>query len=72
MYGGLPDEPVQAAPAVIKVIDAASAPVLPIRPDRYAIAMKGGLCGLLAAAVIASVRRRWKPEAELPLDAVNE
>lgn len=70
-YGGLPDAPVQATSTVIKVIDEASMPVLPVSPDRYAIAMKGGLGGLLAAAVIATIRRRWKPEADLPVDAVN-
>jgi hypothetical protein len=70
-YGGLPDEPVQAAPTTLKLIGEASLPVLPISPNRFVIAMKGGLAGLLGAAVIATIRRRWKPEAELPVDAVN-
>jgi capsular polysaccharide biosynthesis protein len=70
-YSGLPDAPVDASPTALKVIDAASMPVAPVSPNRYTIAMKGGLAGLLAAAVIATVRRRWKPEAELPVDAVN-
>jgi hypothetical protein len=70
-YGGLPDVPLDASPTTLKVLDEASMPVASISPDRYAIAMKGGLAGLLAAAAIATIRRRWKPEAELPVDAVN-
>lgn len=70
-YGGLPDEPVQTADTVLKVIDEPSMPGLPVSPNRYVVAIKGGLAGLLAAAVIATIRRRWKPEAELPVDAVN-
>jgi capsular polysaccharide biosynthesis protein len=70
-YGSLPDEPVQPAPGVLKVIDQASTPVLPISPNRYAVAAKGCVAGLLAAAVIATIRRRWKPEEDLPMDAVN-
>lgn len=70
-YGGLPDEPVPPAPTTLKVIDEASMPVLPISPNRFRIAMQGGLAGLLAAALIATIRRRWKPESELPMDAVN-
>jgi capsular polysaccharide biosynthesis protein len=70
-YGGLPDAPFQPAPDVIRVIDAASTPTLPVSPNRYLIALKGGLAGLVAAGLIATIRRRWKPDAELPFDAVS-
>jgi hypothetical protein len=70
-YGGLPDESVQPAPTTLKVVDGPSMPVLPISPYRYVIATQGGLAGLLAAAVIATIRRRWRPEADLPVDVVN-
>ena len=53
-YGTLPDEPVHAAPTTLKVLDGPSMPVLPISPNRYVIALKGGLAGLLAAAVMAT------------------
>ena len=56
---------------MLEVIDAASTPVLPISPDRYVIAIKGGLAGLLTAGVIATIRRRWNPEPELPVNVVN-
>jgi capsular polysaccharide biosynthesis protein len=71
-YSVLPDEPSQPSPTVLEVIDKASMPALPISPNRYVIAIKGALAGLVLAAVIATIRRRWKPEAELPMDAVNE
>jgi len=73
MRGGQASEP--ATPpqlANITVIDKPSLPILPVSPDRYRMAGTGGLAGLLAAAIIALIRRRWKPEPELPLDPVSE
>jgi hypothetical protein len=70
-YGSLPDEPLQPAPTVLEVIEAPSTPVLPVSPNRYAIAARGGLAGLFAAGIIATIRRRWNPEDEIPVDAVD-
>ena len=50
---------------VMEVLDKASLPVSPTKPNRSAIVMTGGILGLLAAAVVALIRRRWKPETDL-------
>ncbi len=72
MYGGLPDASVPAVPRTkVEILDKPSTPVLPVSPNRYQIAGEGGVAGLLAAAFIALVRRRWRPERDIPLDAVN-
>ncbi len=73
MYARLPDEPVtHAAWGKFEVLDQPSTPVLPVSPNRYQIAGEGGIAGLCAAAIIALIRRRWKPEGDIPVDAVNE
>ena len=67
-YASLPDEPVtQPAWGKFEVLEKASTPVLPVSPDRYRIAGEGGVAGLLAAALIALIRRRWHPEGEATL-----
>lgn len=72
LYGGLPDAPVtQLTSANISVLDAPSLPVTPARPNRARIAITGGIAGMIAGAVIAMIRRRWKPESDIPIDAVN-
>ena len=53
------------------VVNEPSTPILPIKPNRYVITGIGGLAGLFLAAVTAAIRRRWRPEPEIPLDPVN-
>jgi hypothetical protein len=60
------------APVVMDVLDNASLPAQPISPNRRNLALTGGIAGLIAATIIAIVRRRWKPEADIPLNAVQE
>lgn len=55
----------------LEVLDPASVPDGPIKPNRYLVAAAGGVAGLVMAVVIATIRRRWKPEADIPMDAVN-
>jgi len=54
------------------VLANASLPAKPVKPNRLSIALTGGITGLIAAAIIAIVRRRWKPEADIPVNAVHE
>lgn len=68
--GGAPPQPLM--PAVMDVLDPASMPITPVKPNRYMIAASGGIAGLAAAAVIAIIRRRWRPDAEMPVDAVHQ
>jgi hypothetical protein len=49
-------------PVVMDVLDNASLPAKPVKPNRLNIALTGGITGLIAAAIIAIVRRRWKPK----------
>jgi uncharacterized protein involved in exopolysaccharide biosynthesis len=53
------------------VLDTASLPVSPVFPNRLSAAVTGGIVGLIAAGIIAMIRRRWHPQPQLPLDAVN-
>jgi len=72
LFGGLPDAPVTSpSPAKLTILHEPTLPVLPVSPDRYRMAGTGGLAGLLAASIIALIRRRWVPESEIPMDAVN-
>ena len=61
----------QESPSVLEVLDQPSLPVTPTSPNRLAYAVEGCGWGLLAAAVIAIMWHRWKPETQLPLDAVS-
>ncbi len=56
----------------VSVLNPASTPILPVSPNRFDFTAEGGAAGLIMAALIALVRRRWQPEPELPLDAVSE
>ena len=73
LYGSVanvPATPMQwGRPATL---ESPSLPVLPVSPDRYKITGEGGLAGLIAAAIVAMIRRRWKPEPDIPLDPVSE
>jgi hypothetical protein len=55
----------------LDVLDAASLAVQPTGPNRFMIACAGGVAGVLIAAAVAVIRRRWKPEPEIPADAVT-
>jgi hypothetical protein len=57
-------------PVVMQLLDTASLPASPTKPNRLNIALAGCIAGLIAAGLIAIVRRRWKPEADIPVDAV--
>jgi LPS O-antigen subunit length determinant protein (WzzB/FepE family) len=63
--------PAQDTPVVVDILDAASLPVSPTSPNRYRHAVFGGFWGVVAAALIALVRRRWEPETHLPVNAAN-
>jgi hypothetical protein len=70
--GGLPDRPAsEIVSGQLTFVDEPSLPVLPVSPDRYAIAGIGGAAGLFLAGVIAIIRNRWRPEGDIPMDAVN-
>ena len=56
---------------ILAVLDPASLPVAPISPNRYVMTGLGFLAGLVLAIVTALIRRRWKPEPEIPVDVVN-
>lgn len=72
LYGSLPAAPATPLPSLnLEVLDVPSLPVQPTKPNRPAIAITGGTAGVLAGALVALVRRRWKPEANIPVDAVN-
>lgn len=59
-------------PVVMDILEIASLPKVPISPNRRNMALTGGIAGLIAAALVAMIRRRWKPEADIPLNAVEE
>ena len=46
---------------VIEILDRASTPIDPAKPNRYLIAGTGGICGVFLAGIISLLRRRWKP-----------
>ncbi len=50
---------------VLDVLDTASLPVNPTSPNRRGIVLAGAIWGVIAAGIIAMVRRRWKPETDL-------
>jgi hypothetical protein len=54
--------------ATIEILDRASTPIHPVKPNRYKIAGLGGVCGVFLAGIVSLLRRRWKPE---PRIAVN-
>jgi capsular polysaccharide biosynthesis protein len=58
---------VKPAP-VIEILDRASTPIHPVKPNRYKIAGLGGIGGVFLAGIVSLLRRRWKPE---PRVAVN-
>jgi len=58
-------------PSVLEVLDQPSLPVTPSSPDRVKMALAGCFCGIAASVVIAIMRNRWKPQTNVPLDAVN-
>jgi len=60
------------APLVLEILDPASLPIQPTSPKRYMIAWTGCLIGFALAGAIALIRRRWKPEADFPVDALPE
>jgi capsular polysaccharide biosynthesis protein len=61
---------VDAAPALaIEVLDKASTPVSPVKPNRYLISGMGGFCGVFLAGIIWLLRRRWKPERQIPVNS---
>lgn len=55
--------PAEPAKVEVSVLDKPSLPVSPVKPNRPMIAVAGCFWGVIAAAVIALLRRRWKPEA---------
>jgi len=55
--------PPESPKVQVSVLDEPSLPVSPVSPNRYRHAGLGCLGGVIAAAVIALLRRRWKPEA---------
>lgn len=65
-----PVETAATAP-VIEVLDRASAPQSPASPNRALAAAMGGSCGVLLAGVISLLRRRWKPEQQVPVDSIG-
>jgi hypothetical protein len=71
LYGGLPDAPVSLTSANITILDAPSLPTTPASPNRASIAITGGILGMIVGAIIATIRRRWKPEGDIPIDAVT-
>ncbi len=58
--------------SVIEVLDQPNLPTSPIKPNRYVIAAIGGIIGIVLAALIAIIRRRWKPEPDFPVNAIPE
>jgi hypothetical protein len=50
---------------VMDVLDTASLPVNPTKPNWRSMVLSGGFLGFVTAAIIAMVRRRWKPEGDL-------
>jgi len=58
----------QPAP-VIEILDKASTPIDPVKPNRYLISGMGGICGIFLAGIISLVRRRWKPEQAMPVNS---
>jgi len=72
LYGGLPIDPATLFSSVkMEILDVPSMPVTPAKPNRYSMAVTGGIAGALAGAIIALIRRRWRPEGDIPVDAVN-
>ena len=59
-------------PEVMDVLDTASLPVNPTSPKRYLMTFGGGIYGVIIAAIIALIRRRWRPEPSFPVGAVPE
>jgi len=53
----------------LETLDVPSLPMAPTYPNRYMMALTGGLAGIGVAVVVWTVRRRWKPEPEVPVDA---
>ena len=64
--------PPSMIPEVLDVLDTASLPQRPSWPNRRVIALLGGIIGVVLAAIIALIRRRWKSEPEFPVDAIPE
>ncbi len=62
LSGTAPAKPVPA----IEILDRASAPIDPVKPNRYLIAGMGGVCGVFLAGIISLLRRRWKPATQMP------
>jgi len=61
---------VDSAPAPkIEILDQPSTPVSPVKPNRYLISGMGGFCGMFLAGIISLLRRRWKPEPQIPVNS---
>jgi hypothetical protein len=72
LYGDLPDADVPPlASTKLEILDAPSLPITPTTPDRPRIAITGGIVGIIAGALSSTIRRRWKPEGDVPIDAVT-
>lgn len=54
---------------VIEILDRASTPIDPAKPNRYLIAGTGGICGVFLAGIISLLRRRWKPEQRISVNS---
>jgi hypothetical protein len=57
LSGAAPTRPVPA----IEILDKASTPIDPVKPNRYLISGMGGVCGVFLAGIISLLRRRWSP-----------
>jgi capsular polysaccharide biosynthesis protein len=53
----------------IEILGQASTPINPVKPNRYLIAGMGGIGGVFLAGVISLLRRRWKPEQQIPVNS---
>ncbi len=71
LFPDLSVPPPAFTPEVMDVLDTASLPVRPTKPNRSGIVLAGAVWGVVAAAIIAMIRRRWKPQSDIPIDAVN-
>lgn len=69
--GAIQNPPSPEIPGRLELLDPASRPVNPVKPNRYVMTTMGFFAGLIAAAVTALIRRRWKPEPELPVDVAS-